>query len=247
MKTTLIFKTVLAVLLCGVICASEYTLEDTLEPEPIPGFNPLNEVEAPAKILPSEKTEDTSLVRPGDIPVKPPKLVRTDSGQLILVQYTSRSQHNSRNQGQSKQPAASPAVPSTELPQSYRDFNSMSESERLASIKKSIETVLIANARRGVNTQNHTPNEVLLMALPYGADARVYRPFPNVDPRDKNAPKGEYIYSIGALCWNTPCNGKTLCGATAAKSLPESVMDTKNVPPGWQPCLPCRTLCRITS
>jgi hypothetical protein len=68
-----------------------------------------------------------------------------------------------------------------------------------------------------VNTQNHTPNEVLLMALPYGADARVYRPFPNVDSRDKNAQKGEYIYSIGALCWNTPCNGKTILRTDGSK------------------------------
>jgi len=93
----------------------------------------------------------------------------------------------------------------------------MSDAERQASLRKSIEAVLLANARRGVNTQNHTPNDVLLMSLPYGADARVFQPNPNIDPRDKNASRGNYIYSIGALCWNTPCNGKTLLRSDGSK------------------------------
>ena len=219
MKTTLIFKTVLVALLCGAVCASEYTLDGTLEPEAIDGFNSAtNPVEAPARIIPSVKTEDNSLVRPGDIPVKPPKLMKTETGQLVLVQYVSRAQHGSRNHQQGNKAAPqSSTTPSTELPQQYKGFNAMSNAEQRASLKKTIETLLVANARRGVNTQNHTPNEVLLMALPYGADARVFKPHPNVDPRDRNAPKGEYIYSIGALCWNTPCNGKTLLRSDGSK------------------------------
>ena len=199
---TLIFKTILLGALCGFVCADDFTPDGILEPDPIPGFNPAHEIIAPARIIPSEATNDTSLVRPGDVPIKPPKLVKTDSGQLVLVQYTAKNQKQKNDQAASK--------PSSELPQSYQEFNAMSETERKASLKRSIEAVLITNTRRGVNTQNHTPNDVLLMALPYGADARVYKPTPNVDPRDKNAPKGEYIYSLGALCWNIPCNGKTL-------------------------------------
>ena len=206
---TLIFNSFLAMFLCGVVCASEYALDGTLEPETIPGFNLHHEIEAPAKIIPSVATEDFSLIRPGDVPVKPPKLVRSETGQLVLVQYTAKKQ------GQTNQSAALP--PASELPQQYRDFNSMSDAERQASLRKSIEAALLANARRGVNTQNHTSNDVLLMSLPYGADARVYQPNPNVDPRDKNVAKGNYIYSIGALCWNTPCNGKTLLRSDGSK------------------------------
>jgi len=211
MKTNLIFQTVLVALLCGTVSAADTALDNILEPEAIEGFNPANPVEAPARILPSEKTEESSLVRPGDIPVKPPKLMTTDTGQLVLVQYVFRAQQDSRNQRQGNPSATQNSTSSSsELPQQYNDFNAMSNAEQRASLKKTIESVLIANARRGVNTQNHTPNDVLLMALPYGADARVFKPNPNIDPRDKNVPKGEYIYSIGALCWNTPCNGKTL-------------------------------------
>ena len=215
MKTTLILKTLIALLLCGVVGASEYTFDGMLEPEPIPGFDPTNEVLAPARVLPSTASPDTSLVRPGDIPVKPPKLMRTDTGELILVQYTARGQQNARNQQQMNQTESSSS--SAELPLHYQNFNSMSTEERLASLKKSVETVLVANLRRGVNTQNHTPNDVMLMALPYGADAKVFQPNPNVDPRDRNAPKGNYIYSIGALCWNTPCNGKTILRSDGSK------------------------------
>jgi len=204
----LIFKTILTVALCGITYAEDTTLDGTLEPEAISDFDMENEVTAPAKIIPSETTEEDSLILPGDIPVRPPKLVRTDSGQLILVQYTSK------NQKQQNQPAAQ--TPALELPQ-QQDFNAMNEKERSAALKQSIQGVLKANTRRGVNTQNHTPHDVLLMALPYGADARVYQPNPNADPRDKNTPKGSYIYSIGTLCWNTPCNGKTLLRSDGTK------------------------------
>jgi hypothetical protein len=197
------------------VSASENAIDETLEPETIPGFAPVLELDAPAKIIPSVATDDASLIRPGDIPVKPPKLVRTDSGQLVLVQYTSRGQQRTKKQGQANQPESQ--TPSSELPQLYRDFNSMSTADQQSSLKRSIETVMTANARRGVNTQNHSPNDVMLMALPYGADARVYQPDPNANPRDKNAPKGTYIYSIGALCWNTPCNGKTILRSDGSK------------------------------
>ena len=227
---TLIFKTIVVIALCGFVYADaeDCTFDETLEPDPIPRFDPLNEIIAPAKILPSEKPEfdENALVLPGDIPIKPPQLIRTETGQLVLVQYTARGQQNrnqtaqssprtqsgqanTRNQRQPEQPTGQPIPEMTPL----TEFNSMSETERLATLKRSIETVLVANTRRGVNTRDHSPNEVLLMALPYGADARVFQPNPNHDPRSRNAANtsaGNNIYSIGALCWNTPLNGKTL-------------------------------------
>ena len=216
----LIFKTFFVLTLCGVVCAEDITLDATLEPDPIPRFDPINEITAPAVILPSEKPEfdENSLVLPGDLPIRPPQLVRNDTGQLVLVQYTTRGQQNSRNQAnsrnrQSEPPPAQPIPEMTPL----ADFSAMGESERLAVLKRSIETVLVANTRRGMNTRDHTPNDVLLMALPYGADARVFQPNPNADPRDRNAPRGNNIYSIGALCWNTPCNGKTLLRSDGRK------------------------------
>ena len=211
MKTTILYNLFLTVLLCGIVSASEHPYDSTLESE-------LTGPLAPAKILPSVKTEETSLVRPGDVPVKPPRLVQTDTGQLVLVQYTARTQGNQGNRGQSNQQSSTP--PSTELPQQYRDFNSMTEAERLASLKQSIETVLVANTRRGMSTSSHTPNEVMLMSLPYGADARVFQPNPNFDPRDRRADpaaRGSNMYSIGALCWNTPLNGKTLLRTDGSK------------------------------
>jgi len=216
MKTTLIYPSILIVFLCGILSASEYTVDNTLLPEPIPGFNPVHSALAPAKIVPSVKTDDNSLVRPGDIPIKPPKLIQTASGELVQVTYVARGQSGRNQQGQSGQPSA---APSTELPQQYRDFNSMSETERMTSLKKSIETVLLANVRRGMSTQANTPNEIMLMALPYGADATVFQPNPNFDPRDRNpnANRGNNMYSIGALCWNTPCNGKTLLRTDGSK------------------------------
>ncbi|MCL2005651.1 MAG: hypothetical protein FWG73_05740 [Planctomycetaceae bacterium] len=218
MKTTIIHTTILALLLCGSISATENTLESIQDIDAAMfGFDQNDTVLAPAKILPSVKIEEDSLVRPGDIPIRAPKLKQNESGELILVQYTARNQSN-RNQGQANQ-SPSPA-PTTELPQTYRDFNSMTEAERFASLRRSIETVLVANVRRGMSTQNNTPNEVMLMALPYGADAKVFQPNPNFDPRDRNAnpaARGNSMYSIGALCWNTPCNGKAMLRTDGTK------------------------------
>ena len=223
---TLILQTFCLLTLGGFLSAEDFTVDHTLEPDPMPMSR--SEVEAPAKILPSQKAEydENSLVLPGDIPIRPPQLIRNDSGQLVLVQYTFRGQQNARNQtaqhntaprtqqqtaaarNNTGQPAQQP-IPDLPL----GNFDSMNDVERMAALKRSIEIVLVANTRRGVNTRDNSPNEVMLMALPYGADARVFQPNPNHNPRDRNAanvPTGNSVYSIGALCWNTPCNGKTL-------------------------------------
>ncbi|MCL2710841.1 MAG: hypothetical protein FWE95_08165 [Planctomycetaceae bacterium] len=257
---TLIFKTFCVIALCGIVNAENYILDGTLEPDPMPLSR--SEVTAPARILPSEKPEYDldSLVLPGDIPVKPPQLIRNDAGQLVLVQYISRGQSAARNQqqgnpnatrtpqnsqanaarpqntqantrpqGQGGQQAAQSTIPDLPL----NNFDSMNEVERIAALKRSIEIVLVANTRRGVNTRDNTPNEVMLMALPYGADAKVFQPNPNYNPRDRNAanvPTGNSIYSIGALCWNTPLNGKTLLRSDGKKVIARVGFGYQNQP-----------------
>jgi len=240
MKKTLAIKTFLAALLCGVVCASDDMF-----------VNPNCEVTRPARILPSVQPIEDSLVLPGDIPIRPPRLVQTEDGKLVQVNFVTvtRAQQGSRPQGQSSQPrpqgqssqprpgtqanqsrspgqsnqSAAPAPPPSELPQRYREFNAMSEAERLASLRSSIETVMAANVRRGVNTDTNSPNEIMLMALPYGADSRVYVPNPAAarhNPNVRNAgppPVGNHIYSIGALAWNTPSNGRTLLRSDGSK------------------------------
>ncbi|MDR2169377.1 MAG: hypothetical protein LBP59_04475 [Planctomycetaceae bacterium] len=77
-----------------------------------------------------------------------------------------------------------------------------------------IQTALKANTTRAITTVNNTPGDVLLAALPYGVDAKIWQPDPNAaatrSSRNKKVQQGNYIYSIGALCWNYSCNSKTL-------------------------------------
>jgi hypothetical protein len=79
---------------------------------------------------------------------------------------------------------------------------------------QSIQSALKLNpTRTTITTVNNTPGDVLLAALPYGADAKIWQPDPNSPPRNsrsKTPQQGNYIYSIGTLCWNYVCNGKTL-------------------------------------
>ncbi|MDR2346826.1 MAG: hypothetical protein LBE18_12255 [Planctomycetaceae bacterium] len=82
----------------------------------------------------------------------------------------------------------------------------------------SIQTVLKSNSARSLSTVSNTPGDVLLAALPYGADAKIWQPDPNAVPvskssRNKNVQQGNHIYSIGTLCWNYACSGKTLLRA----------------------------------
>ncbi|MDR2643721.1 MAG: hypothetical protein LBC74_13110 [Planctomycetaceae bacterium] len=78
----------------------------------------------------------------------------------------------------------------------------------------SIQTALKSNMTRTITTVNNTPGDILLAALPYGADAKIWQPDPNSPPKNSRNKKvqqqGNYIYSIGTLCWNYACNGKTL-------------------------------------
>ncbi|MDR1924717.1 MAG: hypothetical protein LBQ66_10100 [Planctomycetaceae bacterium] len=81
------------------------------------------------------------------------------------------------------------------------------------SMLQSIQAALKANSNRAITTVNNTPADVILTALPYGADAKIWQPDTKAQPknsRNKNTPTGNYIYSIGTLCWNYACSGKTL-------------------------------------
>lgn len=115
------------------------------------------------------------------------------------AQNQQRQQSVSPRQQQAQKESESPKEPEVKLP-----------AEHPESLKRSIRSTLLVNAKRPLTTQNNSPGEVLMMSLPYGADARVYQPNPNANPRDRQTPRGSYIYSIGTLCWNYPCNGKTL-------------------------------------
>jgi hypothetical protein len=205
MNTKYLLKPIAAMSLSVTLTFAAFAEEDafngTETPDAAADIISTSEVERPAVILPSVK-EEPKLIRPGDIAVQPPKIVKKDNGELILVQYSTRSQ---KQNNQPETPA-----PAVDLPQQYRDFDAMNETERIAHLKRSIQALLTANTKRGVNTMNNTPHDVMLMTLPYGADAKVYQPDPQANPRDRNAPKGTYIYSMGALCWNIPCSGKSL-------------------------------------
>jgi hypothetical protein len=217
--------------------AAEYTLDGTLEPDEIPGFSTIHEVfrnnmtanqdiyvpdnmvlsvDAPIRstgqaIIPTPSANyETASTNIDAIPLVLPPRFRTEADLLninekyALVQY--RSKNRSPKHDDKPEESKSVAVESPTV----RELSSLNDAEKTALIKKSIRNTLAANAKRTVTTQNNTPGDVLLMALPYGADAKVYQPTAVTDQRDKTTPRGSYIYSIGTLCWNYPCSGKTL-------------------------------------
>ncbi|MDR0611070.1 MAG: hypothetical protein LBG58_13240 [Planctomycetaceae bacterium] len=165
---------------------------------------------SPMEVL-SFKTEIASF-NSDEIPLTLPPRFRSESDLLninekyALVQYRSknRSPKHDDTPEESKPKAAVLETPSV------REIAAMTDAEKAAVLKKSISAALTVNMKRAVTTQNNTPGDILLMALPYGADAKVYQPTVLVDQRDKTTPRGSYIYSIGTLCWNYPCSGKTL-------------------------------------
>jgi hypothetical protein len=207
------------------VYAEDFTLDGTEEPDNV--SLTVNAVDAPVRLKlselnPSAVVEKDTLVRDGDEPLNPPLLVKMPNGELrtsehyTLVQYNSQtnngssSGNNSRRQRIAKQEANDDANQQRNVPD---DWNFLSDAEKVVQLKESIRATLESNTRRGQNTLANTPNDVLLLTLPYGADARIWQPNPEANPRDKNSPKGTAVYSIGALCWNYPCGGKTLLRA----------------------------------
>jgi hypothetical protein len=151
----------------------------------------------------------TSLNR-DDIPLVLPPRFRTDADLLNINEKYALVQYRIKSRSPKHEDKVEEPKPVTVESPSVREIAAMTEAERAAVLKKSIRTTLATNTKRAVTTQNNTPGDVLLMALPYGAEAKVYQPTILVDSRDKTVPKGSYIYSIGTLCWNYPCSGKTL-------------------------------------
>jgi hypothetical protein len=147
-----------------------------------------------------------------EIPLTLPPRFRTEADLLNINEKYALVQYRSKNRSpkHDDKPEESKPKPVVVETPSVREITSMTDAEKAAVLKKSIRATLTVNMKRALTTQNNTPGDILLMALPYGADAKVYQPTVLMDSRDKTAPKGSYIYSIGTLCWNYPCSGKTL-------------------------------------
>jgi hypothetical protein len=175
--------------------------------------DPIRLSNAAATPVPSAKYEESLSVASlsaDDIPLTLPPRFRTDADLLNINEKYALVQYRTKNRSPKHDDKTEEAKPVVVETPSVREMSSMTEAEKAAVLKKSIRTTLAANTKRAVTTQNNTPGDVLLMALPYGADAKVYQPAAITDPRDKTTPRGSYIYSIGTLCWNYPCSGKRL-------------------------------------
>ncbi|MDR0869774.1 MAG: hypothetical protein LBN39_03195 [Planctomycetaceae bacterium] len=208
-----------------VINKAGYSLDGTLEPEEIPGMSPQDaafspadgaamKADAPVQLPEIDNTaaglQQEVAGSPEDCPLILPQRFRADGtimeephNEYALVQYRYRSKTTQQDSSNSSKPQyiASPSV---------QEISSLTETEQAEALKKAIRATLKANMRRAITTQHNDPGDILSAALPYGADARVYQPNTAADLRDKTAPRGSYIYSIGTLCWNYPCAGKTL-------------------------------------
>lgn len=169
---------------------------------PVAGQNasPQEEVQELADSVPLSAQEDCPLILPQRFRADGTVVEAEEHNQYALVQYRSRSR-NPQPESSKPQYVATPTV---------QEISSMTEAEQAEALKKAIRETLRANMRRAVTTQHNEPGDILLAALPYGADAKVYQPNGAANSRDRNAPRGSYIYSIGTLCWNYPCAGKTL-------------------------------------
>ncbi|MDR1486289.1 MAG: hypothetical protein LBT09_15910 [Planctomycetaceae bacterium] len=197
-------------------------------------------VDAPVKISPDKQvavnnsaaqkqsSQNTDLATR----IFPPVLRLNDSvlpagfnSDYALVQYTAeKSKPKVHNHNRNKKPVAEPATelvpdPTTELADKKPLVVATNVKSHKATgelpdpLLTSIQTILKLNSTRAITTVNNTPGDVLLAALPYGADAKIWQPDPNAAPRNsrsKTPQKGNYIYSVGTLCWNYTCNGKTL-------------------------------------
>lgn len=145
-----------------------------------------------------------------ELKIEPPTRFRASAahfepdGKYALVQYrpSPNQQRRSRQRPEVKQ------ADEREFAVVENDPNLPPEHQDV--LRRTIRATLQANAKRPMTTQHNSPGDLLLMALPYGADAKVWQPNPNANPRDKSTPKGSYIYSIGTLCWNYDCAGKQL-------------------------------------
>jgi hypothetical protein len=155
----------------------------------------------------------STMLSNNDIPLTLPLRFRTEADLKNWDEKYALVQYRIKNRAAKDSAAADskPAIPAAVESPSVQEIASMNDVDKAVILKKSIRATLNANSKRIVTTQNNTPGDILLMALAYGADAKVYQQTGNVtDTRNKTTPSGSYLYSIGTLCWNYPCSGKTL-------------------------------------
>ena len=210
----------------GVANSADFTLDGTLEPDEIGGvqsaqYNPVTNnfivpdnmalhADGPTRhAIHAVAVAEPPTPLTDDVQLTPPKRFYATAEALrenpyVLVQHTTHRTQRSR-----------PAPAPKEEPKQAEPIEVVQEKPSVPlspqeTLKRSIRSALAANAKRTLTTQNNTPWNVLLMALPYGADTMVYQPVPNADPKDKTKPRGNHIYAIGTLCWNYPCAGKTM-------------------------------------
>ncbi len=125
--------------------------------------------------------------------------LNTNWDSVIQVQYAEPKLQNSEFSSKTGSPAGSPAL-----------------SESMSALKDQLKNVMSANSKRGISMTSNTPGDLMVMALPYGAEAMVFQA--SGEPARKgDATKGSYIYTIGSLCWNYPCGGKTLLRSNGTK------------------------------
>ena len=210
----------------GIANSADFTLDGTLEPDelgPVQSalYNPITDnvfvpdnaelhVDGPTRHAVRHAVavvEEPMTPLTDDMQLTPPKRFYATEAALrenpvVMVQYT---QKTNRPRNVPKE------VPKKEEPAEVVQEKPSVPLTPEEALKRTIRSTLAVNAKRALTTQNNTPWNILLMTLPYGADAMVYQPTTNVDPKDKTKQtKGNYIYSIGTLCWNYPCAGKTM-------------------------------------
>ena len=209
----------------GFANSADFTLDGTLEPDELGAvqsaqYNPVTNdylvpdnaalhVDGPARhtIHAVAVTTEPRTPLTNDVQLAPPqRFYATEEAlkenPIVLVQ------HNTSRNNRSRPGNATKEEPKKEESVATQEQNvSLTPEEAL---RRSIRNALSTNAKRTLTTQNNTPWHTLLMTLPYGADAKIYQPVPNADPKDRTQPRGNHIYSIGTLCWNYPCAGKTM-------------------------------------
>lgn len=207
-------------------------LDGTLEPDDIPGF--ANSGDILLLHAPLEESGDFTDLDPGR-----PVFIRTkveDDGTLDDADRDMIERNRFREYAD--------GVTKTELPVRYRfDINSNWDgvtqvqhteairpadaddtgrnvgadlADGMLALKEQVRTTLTNNAKRGISMASNTPGDLMIMAQAYGAEAMVFQPS-NEPVRRGEAAKGNYIYTIGSLCWNYACGGKALLRTSGNK------------------------------
>ena len=122
------------------------------------------------------------------------------SSQQPEIQPEPQSQPQLRVQDQNLRnpPPSRPTPPPVPQPQPQQPLPPLDAQTISADPHRAIQRLLAANARRRPGLADCTPDKILAWCQPYGGRAMA--------TDTANQP----VYAIGALCWNIPCQGKTL-------------------------------------